>query len=139
MAHTIITRKYLRNVIGLATNDQANTIIAEGIFALEDFTQFQPADIKMLCYSVRKTGGTIEVPDVVSTNRNRRIPNLGHNIPALCETRMVLTAYGADIYKMIGRPINTNPLLTNRLKQINHHRTTIYNNNNPDSIPEVSK
>ena len=139
MAHTIITRQYLLNVIGLATDDQANAIIAKLIGALEYSTQFQPADIKMLCYSVRKTGGTIEVPDVASTNRNRRIPNLGHNIPALCETRMVLTAYEADIYHMIGRPIDPNSLSTNRLKQLKHHSKTIENHNNPDFLPEVSK
>ena len=94
MAHTIITRQYLLNVIGLATDDQANAIIAKLIGALEYSTQFQPADIKMLCYSVRKTGGTIEVPDVASTNRNRRIPNLGHNNTDQCDTRIVLMAYG---------------------------------------------
>ena len=62
MSHTIITHQYLCNVIGLATDDQANAIIPKGIGALEDFTQFQPADINTLCSSVRKTGGTIEVP-----------------------------------------------------------------------------
>ena len=62
MSHAIITRQSLRSVISLATDGQANAIIAEGICALEDFAQFQPADIKTLCSSVRKPGGTIEVP-----------------------------------------------------------------------------
>ena len=52
---------------------------------------------------------------------------------------MVLTAYGAEIYDMIGCPIDPNYLSTNRLKQLKHHRTTIENHNNPDSLPEVSK
>ena len=47
--------------------------------------------------------------------------------------------YRADIYEMIGHPIDPNSLSTNRLKQLKHHRTTIENHNNPDSIPEVSK
>ena len=59
MAQAIITRQHLCNIIGLATDDQANAIIAEGIGALEDFAQFQPADIKTLCSSVRKLEGTI--------------------------------------------------------------------------------
>ena len=80
MSHRIITRQYLRNVISLSIDDQANAIIFKVIGALEDFTQFQPADIKRLCSSVRKPGGTIEVPDPANANRNRRIPNPGHNI-----------------------------------------------------------
>ena len=139
MDHIIIMRQYLRNVIGLATDDQANAIISEGIVSLEDFATFQPADIKTLCSSVRKPGGTIKVPNLANPNHNRRIPNPGHTIPALCNTIMVLTAYGAEIYHMIGRPIDTNPLSTNRLKQLNHHKTTIDNHNNPDYLPEVSK
>ena len=84
--------------MGLATDDQVNAIIAEGIGALEDFAQFQPADIKTLCYSVRKPGETIEVPDLANANRNRCIPDPGYKIPTLCETRMVMTAYGEEIY-----------------------------------------
>ena len=34
MAHAIITYQYLRNIIGLATDDQANVTIAKGIGAL---------------------------------------------------------------------------------------------------------
>ena len=52
---------------------------------------------------------------------------------------MVLTAYSAEIYQMIGRPIDPNSLSTNWLKQLKHHSTTIKNHNNPDSLPEVSK
>ena len=52
---------------------------------------------------------------------------------------MVLTAYGAEIYEIIGRPIYPNSLSTNQLKQLKHHRTTIENHNNPDSLPEVIK
>ena len=48
-------------------------------------------------------------------------------------------AYRADIYEMIGHPIDPNSLSTNRLKQLKHHRKTIKNHNNPDSLPEVSK
>ena len=98
MAHTIITRQYLCNVIVLETYNQANAIIAEGIGALEDLAQFQSAYIKKLCSSVSKPWGKIEVPNSANLNKTSRIPNPGYNIPALCETSMVLTAYGADIY-----------------------------------------
>ena len=56
MAQTIITRQHLCNVIGLATDDEANAIISKGTGALEYFAQFQPADINNLCSSVRKPG-----------------------------------------------------------------------------------
>ena len=68
MAHVITTHQYSRNVIGLTTDDQSNVIIVEGIGALEDFVQFQPAVIKTLCSSLRKPGGTIEVPDRSNAN-----------------------------------------------------------------------
>ena len=123
----------------MATDDQSNAIIAKGIGALEDFTQFQPADIKTLCLSVRKLGGKIEVHDPANANQNRRIQNPGHNITALCETRTVLTAYEAEIYEIIGRPIDPKSLLKNLLKQLKNHRTITENHNNPDSLPEVSK
>ena len=110
MDHAIITRQYLCNVIGLAPGDQANAIISEGISALEDLEQFQTADIKTLCSSLSKPGGTIEVPNPANARWNRRIPIPGHNISALFKTRMLLTAYGAEIYEMIRCPINSNCL-----------------------------
>ena len=98
MAHTIITSQHLLNVIGLATDDQENDIIPKRLGTWKEFLQFQPSDIKMLCSLVRKPGGIIEVPNSANLNKTSRIPNPGYNIPALCETSMVLTAYGADIY-----------------------------------------
>ena len=52
---------------------------------------------------------------------------------------MVLTAYGAEIYETIRRPIDPNSFLMNQVKQLKHHKTTIENHNNPDSLPELSK
>ena len=97
MDHTIITCQYIRNIISLTTNNQANAIIAEGIGALEYFAQFQAEDIKKLCSSVSKPGVTIKVNNPANVNRNSRIPNPGYEIPALCKTSMVLTDSGAEI------------------------------------------
>ena len=94
MAAQAAIRTYLKDVIGLG-NDQlgterANAIIAEGLDGFDALVDFNKDDIKSLCSTVRKPGGTIEDPN----DNTRQISNPGTSIPAISEGRLQLCAYG---------------------------------------------
>ena len=61
---------------------------------IDDLAEFDEEDVKTLCASVRKPGGTIEDPN----DATRQIANPGHSIPAIAEKRLKLAYYGARIY-----------------------------------------
>ena len=90
-----ICRTYLKREIGLSTDEQANAVMAEGISDLGSFALFSKDDIKTLCSSVRKPGGTIPDPNAtVAVGATRpTISNPGFRIPAICESRLIDAAY----------------------------------------------
>ena len=107
MAAGNIFRQYLQTVIGLTI--QADTVRNEGLDDMDSFIEFDEAGIKTLCNSVRKPGGRIPDPNYVAAIAGAPHPlvsNPGMHIPAICETKMILAAYTAHIYNMIGREIN---------------------------------
>ena len=140
MAGIVELRNYLQNIIGLGADAQglerANAIIDEGISSMDDFADFDKEDMVTLCTSVRKPGGTIPDP----ANATRTIANPGHSIPSMCESRLILAAYGASLYTLINRlPITANSLSRNRLKQFKLHRDMVENHTSPEDLPEISK
>ena len=139
-AATAEVRNYLRNQIGLGTDAQgqlrADAIIAEGIGSMSELAEFGKDDITTLCTSVRKPGGTIVDP----ADATRTIPNPGQSIPSMCETRLILAAYGASIYTLIDRlPILPNMLSRTWLKQFKLHKDMVDNHTSPEDLPEISK
>ena len=95
-------RTYLREIIGLGIDPaglaRANAVLEEGLDALTELADFDAAEIKTLCQAVRKPGGTIIDPN----NATRVIQNPGHNIPSICEGRLILACYGDSLYQYIG-------------------------------------
>ena len=150
MVTVAATRTYLRTVIGLGNDPQglerANAIMAEGLDNLADIFELSEDDgIKILCASVRKPAGTVAQPGWVAPNPNPnnlvapQVPRAGQVIPAICEQRLTLAAYGSSIYESTSRPIDPASLSRNRLREFKAHRTMVENHNNPESLPEISK
>lgn len=138
-AATNAIRTYLKDVIGLGNDqlgtDRANAIIGEGLDNFDALVDFNKDDIKSLCYTVRKPGGLMEDPN----NNARQISNPGTSIPAIAESRLQVCAYGARIYKRLGREINATTLSKNRLTEFKYHKETVDNCDDPDSMPPISK
>ena len=133
MANIVVTRNYLQNVIGLTDAAQANAVIDEGITNLEDLADFEEDDIKTLCSSVRRPGGMILLG-------GNPVANPGHNIPAICETRLILAAYAAKIYRSVMRPIDPVSMNAARLREFKKHREVIDNFDDGNvEVPEVSR
>lgn len=63
MATVAAVRTYLKSVIGLGDDqlgtERANALIAEGLDTFDALVDFNKDDIKSLCSTVRKPGGTI--------------------------------------------------------------------------------
>ena len=134
-----IIRQYLRTIIGLGADplglERADAIIDEGIASMEDLAEFDKDDIVTLCTSVRKPGGLITDPN----NILRQITNPGTSIPSICESRLILAAYGARMYTMIGRAVTSDSLSRARLREFKLYRDMVDNHTSPDSLPEVNK
>lgn len=136
-----ICRTYLKREIGLSTDEQANAVMAEGISDLGSFALFSKDDIKTLCSSVRKPGGTIPDPNAtVAVGATRpTISNPGFRIPAICESRLIDAAYTATLYDMIGRPITEATLAAALIREFRIHRQLVKDHKEPDSIKSISK
>ena len=84
-----------------------------------------------MCYNVRKPSGNIPQPNWMAPEPNPQnlqaplIPKPGHFIPAVCEQRLQLAAYGASIYYSIGRDINTGMLNRERLREFKKHQDMV--------------
>lgn len=139
MAEVAAVRVFLREVIGLGINDEgtrrAEAMIAEGLDSFQAFLDFDKADIKSMCTAIRRPGGLIEDPN----DENRQIANPGLSIPAICESRLITAAYGAQVYSRIGRACTGVTLSRLRLKELKKHREAIGNHNDPDGVPALSK
>ncbi len=139
MAAEAAIRTYLKEIIGLGMDqlgtNRANAIIAEGLNSFDTLVDFNKDDIKSLCSTVRKPGGTVVDPN----DNTRTVNNPGMSIPAIAESRLQLSAYGAAIYKKIGRDIDATTLSKNRLTEFKLHKEAVDNHDDPDSMPPISK
>ena len=143
MAAVAAIRTYLREVIGLGADatgtERANAIIDEGLASFDAFQNFAKADIKALCSSVRKPGGMIDDPNHNGVGDPRQIPNPGSRIPALCETKLIAAAYGAQLYEQIGRQPDALNLSATRLVAFRRHLETVESHDDPKSFPQIGK
>ena len=82
-------RTFLREVIGISDSPapdigaRREAVREEGLETIINLGDFKEDDVKILCASVRKPGGTVEDPD----NDTRQIPNPGFSITAIAEKR----------------------------------------------------
>ncbi len=139
MAAEAAMRTFLKEIIGLGMDalgtDRANAIIAEGLNDFDALIDFNKDDIKSLCSTVRKPGGTVVDPN----DNTRTVNNPGMSIPAISESRLQLAAYGAAIYRKIGRRVDATTLSKNRLTEFKLHKEAVDNHDDPDSMPPISK
>ena len=140
MADLAAMRTYLRDVIGITDPvERRQAIQNEGLNTFKDFAEFDKEGIETLCASVRKPGGTIPNPNAADAGAPATIPNPGHNIPAICEKRLVSAAYTAVIYDMIGRAVTQESLSRTRLKKFAEHKLLISQHEDPEKLPVFSK
>lgn len=137
MAQVAAMRTYLKEVIGLGRNAEgtlgANAIIAEGLDSFDAFKNFEKADIKALCSSVRKPGGMIDDPNHDGEGDPRQVSNPGTRIPAICETKLIAAAYGAKLYyEQIGRQVDAKSISDVRLVAFRRHLETVESHDDQD-------
>ena len=68
-----------------------------------------------------------------------QVPRIGQVIPAICEQRLTMAAYGSSIYESVLRPIDPASLNRATLREFKAHRTMVENHTNPELLPEISK
>ena len=89
-------RNFLSTVIGIPDStggdihERRDAVRSQGMETIDDLIEFDDDDVKILCASVRKPGGTIDDPNDAA----RTIPNPGHSISAISEKRLKLAMRG---------------------------------------------
>ena len=134
-------RTYLRDTIGVSDvpgpdpTARRVAIQDEGMNVLSDLVDFDDGEIKTLCQSTRKPGGSIPDPN----DPDRMILDPGFKIPSVCEKKLKLAANGARLYAKINRPITSEALDRTRLKLIEKHLKLVDEHTDPENLPQVSK
>ena len=150
MADIAALRTYLRDPIGLGMDAtgtaRANAIISEGVNSIEDLVDlYDDTGIRTLCQNVRKPAGTIADPNWIEPVPNPavlvapRMPTPGQQVPAICELRLNLAAYGATVYASINRDIDTVNLTRARLREFKRHKEMVTNHKKPEPLGDLSK
>lgn len=93
MADIVTTRAWLIS-LGNTTAEVATAIIGQGLI-IGELHDLDPDDIKTLCSSARKPGGTLA----------SGAPNLGCNVPAMLQLKLMVAVSAAKFYDTIGRTI----------------------------------
>ena len=115
-------RVYLRDTIGLSTNNRADELITHGLTNYATLEEYDDDDVKTLVKGVRTNTAN---PLIIS---------------ALIEKRVRLMCYGARMYSMIGRDVNANSLSLRRLRELELHKAIVEDHKDPsDEIPKVTK
>ena len=115
-------RVYLRDTIGLSTNNRADALITHGLTNYDTLEEYDDDDVKTLIKGVR------------TNNTNPLI------ISALIEKRVRLMCYGARLYSMIGRDVNAANLSIRRLRELESHKTIVEDHKDPsEETPKVTK
>lgn len=122
MAATVAFNAYLRDVIGLNTNDRVTRLRDQGLTEFDLLDEFDDDDVRTIIKSARTDSAN---PITIS---------------ALIEKRIRTACYGAKIYTLVGRTVTGDSLSINRLKALALHKSVVEDHKDPsDDVPKVSK
>ena len=115
-------RLWLRDDIGLATDANANQMIAVGIASFNELVDLNEEDVKNLCKQLR--GGVPPTP-----------------VSFAAEKKLKLSVYAAKLYELVGRTVERPLFLTNRLRYFDSYKEVIDRAGDLDrpETPVVSK
>ena len=113
---------YLRSTINLITNPRLNAIRDGGLDSFNSMSDFEDEDVKTLVSGVRKNA-----TNPISVN-------------AIMEKKLKVACFGARLYTMISRTVDSSSLNTRRLREIEDHKKIVKDHKDPtDDIAKVTK
>ena len=113
---------YLRSTINLTTNPRLNAIRDGGLDSFNSMSDFEDEDVKTLVSGVRKNA-----TNPISVN-------------AIMEKKLKVACFGARLYTMISRTVDSSSLNTRRLREIEDHKKIVKDHKDPtDDIAKVTK
>ena len=116
MANIQVTNAW-RVAFGNTTAAVASAIIDQGVL-LEELEDFEPSNIKVMCQTARRPGGTILVLGVDPQIVPRPVmPNPGVAVPALLELKLQIAVTAARYYSSVGRVVESGIMSWARVKQ----------------------
>ena len=107
MANILETSAWLV-AFGNTTATVASAIIDQGVL-LEELEYFEPSNIKVMCQTARRPGGTIFMVGVDPLIIPRSVmPNPGVAVPAILELKLQIAVTAARYYSSVGCVVETN-------------------------------
>ena len=100
-----IMKTYLQTVVNV-TAATARLIIDQGLDDFDELDGFTEDDMKTLCNTIRRPGGTIPNPRARTSGQPPTIKDPGNVVSMVAEKRLILTAYAAMHQTRTSRPIN---------------------------------
>ena len=101
----VLMRLYLEDVINVSAAT-ARLITNQGLDDFNELSDFSEEDMKTLCNTIRRPGGSIDNPRSDLSNQPPTIRDPGNVISMVAEKRLVMTSYAAMHQKRTSRPIN---------------------------------
>ena len=102
---------------GNTTATVASAIIDQGVL-LEELEDFEPSNIKVMCQTTRRPGGTIFMLGVDPLIVPRPVmPNPGVAVPAILKLKLQIAVTAAGYYSSVGHVVETNIMSWARVKQ----------------------
>ena len=98
-------RLYLEDVINVSAST-ARLITNQGLDDFDELSDFSEEDMKTLCNTIRRPGGSIVNPRADQPNQPPTIRDPGNVISMVAEKRLVMTSYAAMHQKRTSRPIS---------------------------------
>ena len=138
MANILETNAWLV-AFGNTTASVANTITDQGVL-LEELEDFEPSNIKVMCQTARRPGGTIFVVGVDPLIIPRPVmPNPGVAVPAILELKLQITVTAARYHSSVGRAVEPGIMSWAQVKQFKYLSDTTLNWTAPPSLPELGR
>ena len=100
-----IMKTYLQAVVNVSA-PTSRLIIDQGLDDFDELDGFSEDDMKTLCNTIRRPGGSIPNPRARTTGQHPIIRDPGNVISMVAEKRLILTAYAAMHQTRTSRPIN---------------------------------
>ena len=100
----VLMRVFLEDVINVAAST-ARLITNQGLEDFDELKDFSEEDMRTLCNTIRRPGGSIPNPRAAQADQPPTIRDPGSVISMVAEKRLVMTAYAAMHQTRTSRPI----------------------------------
>ena len=122
--------------LGSGSDERSEAIARQGLESLQTLSEISSSDIKAICDTARRPGGSITVGQGADA---RTLPNPGYAIPGLLQAKLELGVHAAKYYACVGRPIRQTNMAWGYLRHFRDLLTINANWRDPKPLPTIGR